>query len=237
MRNTASSASSERFCRSDGLRKSPALANVVFLEEFSEERVCDDVRFGGFNLHVQQFVGVGITSVHKGNSWVAIKVDLADTTGEGILLQWVDSLGIRGLPPMHDNNDPVTQYGIWPSPITAGMVASAGITVGHVALDGDAVYCREERPTEDGRGVIVRNDRAATAGDIRDANEDVIPDEFDVRTLVYEYEGGTSPFAPTGSTSPGTTTSASTDNRSTVIRNPSPPIPRRRGASGTPISR
>ncbi|HKL29635.1 MAG TPA: S9 family peptidase, partial [Natrialbaceae archaeon] len=91
---------------------------------------------------------------------------------------------------MHDDPDSVAKYGTWPSPITAEMVASAGIAFGHVALDGGAVYWREERPTEDGRGVIVRNDGAATAGDAREANEDVIPDEFDVRTLVHEYGGG-----------------------------------------------
>ncbi|MFW5938470.1 MAG: prolyl oligopeptidase family serine peptidase [Halanaeroarchaeum sp.] len=91
---------------------------------------------------------------------------------------------------MHDDPDSVARYGTWPSPITAEMVASDGIAIGHVALDGDAVYWREERPTEDGRGVIVRNDGGATVSNPRDANEDVVPDDFDVRTLVHEYGGG-----------------------------------------------
>jgi dipeptidyl aminopeptidase/acylaminoacyl peptidase len=91
---------------------------------------------------------------------------------------------------MHDNSDRTASYGTWSSPVTAEMVASAGIAFGHVALDGDAVYWREERPTEDGRGVIVRNDGDATADDPRDANADVIPEDFDVRTLVHEYGGG-----------------------------------------------
>ena len=62
------------------------------------------------------------------------------------------------------------------------MVASAGIDFGHVSLDGDTVYWREQRPAEDGRGVVVRHSDGT--------NEDVTPDSIDVRTLVHQYGGG-----------------------------------------------
>ena len=83
---------------------------------------------------------------------------------------------------MTDESDPTIPYGTWPSPITAEMVASAAITFGHVAVDGDDVYWREQRPDEDGRGVIVRHDGEGTA--------DVSPEDGNVRTLVHEYGGG-----------------------------------------------
>ena len=73
-------------------------------------------------------------------------------------------------------------YGAWPSPISAELVATDGRTFGHVALDGETVYWREERPSEDGRGVIVRDDDGTI--------EDVTPEGIDVRTLVHEYGGG-----------------------------------------------
>ena len=73
-------------------------------------------------------------------------------------------------------------YGTWPSPISAETVASAGIEFGHVALDDETLYWREQRPEEGGRGIIVRHDSGT--------NEDVTPEEFNVRTLVHEYGGG-----------------------------------------------
>jgi len=60
MRKVASSTSSERHCRSNGLRRSSALANVVFLAKFAEKRVRNDVGSRRFKLRVQQFVGFGI---------------------------------------------------------------------------------------------------------------------------------------------------------------------------------
>lgn len=81
--------------------------------------------------------------------------------------------------PADDRTGP---YGTWPSPVSPAMVASAGLEFGHVALDGGDVYWREQRPEEDGRGVIVR---PAAGG-----HEDCTPDACDVRTLVHEYGGG-----------------------------------------------
>ena len=84
----------------------------------------------------------------------------------------------------NDSNNGPTAYGAWPSPISAAMVASAGIDFGGVALDGGTVYWREQRPSEDGRGVVVRADRD------HEDTEEVTPEGFDVRTLVHEYGGG-----------------------------------------------
>jgi dipeptidyl aminopeptidase/acylaminoacyl peptidase len=74
-------------------------------------------------------------------------------------------------------------YGSWPSPITADMVATAGVALGQAALDGDDVYWTEMRPVEGGRYVVVRR---APGG----ATADVTPPGYNVRTRVHEYGGG-----------------------------------------------
>lgn len=83
---------------------------------------------------------------------------------------------------MSDTHTQRAPYGTWPSPISADMVASAGLTFGHLALDGNTVYWREQRPDEDGRGVVVSHDGTTT--------EEITPEGIDVRTLVHEYGGG-----------------------------------------------
>jgi dipeptidyl aminopeptidase/acylaminoacyl peptidase len=77
----------------------------------------------------------------------------------------------------------IRPYGTWPSPITAARVASQGLRLGAVALDGDDVYWLEGRPAEAGRIVLVRR---TPDGRIRD----VTPPPFNVRTRVHEYGGG-----------------------------------------------
>ena len=74
-------------------------------------------------------------------------------------------------------------YGTWPSPITAHVVASQGLRLGAVCVDGPDVYWLEGRPGEGGRVVLVR--RSADRS-IRD----VTPEPFNVRTRVHEYGGG-----------------------------------------------
>lgn len=83
---------------------------------------------------------------------------------------------------MSDSHTQRAPYGTWPSPISADMVASAGLTFGHLALDSNTVYWREQRPDEDGRGVVVSHDGTTT--------EEITPEGTDVRTLVHEYGGG-----------------------------------------------
>ena len=74
-------------------------------------------------------------------------------------------------------------YGSWPSPITAGLIAEAGIGLGALLAAGDVLFWTEVRPLEGGRSVIVRRDPGG-------AIADVTPDGFNARTLVHEYGGG-----------------------------------------------
>jgi len=77
----------------------------------------------------------------------------------------------------------VHPYGAWPSPITAEMLATAGVGLGEAHLDDGVVYWTETRPTEGGRGVVCK-------GDPHSSPVDVTPDGFDARTRVHEYGGG-----------------------------------------------
>ena len=77
----------------------------------------------------------------------------------------------------------VASYGTWVAPLSAETVATAGLRLGLVALDGDDIYWLEGRPGEGGRNVLVRRtpDGALT---------DVTPREVNVRSRVHEYGGG-----------------------------------------------
>jgi dipeptidyl aminopeptidase/acylaminoacyl peptidase len=74
-------------------------------------------------------------------------------------------------------------YGEWPSPITAAMVATAGVTLWQLTISRGTAYWVESRPDEGGRGVVVRADPHTEAAD-------VTPQGFDVRSSVHEYGGG-----------------------------------------------
>src|SRR5436190_517115 len=74
-------------------------------------------------------------------------------------------------------------YGTWSSPITAEMLASAGVGLAETLLDDGVVYWVELRPAEGGRQVLVR-------GDAFTSPSDVTPAGFNVRTKVHEYGGG-----------------------------------------------
>jgi len=79
---------------------------------------------------------------------------------------------------------PVTRpHGTWPSPLPAAAVAAAGLRLGAVAVDGKDVYWLEGRPAERGRYAIVR--RSADG-----VTSDVTPPDFNARTRVHEYGGG-----------------------------------------------
>ena len=77
----------------------------------------------------------------------------------------------------------VASYGTWMSPLSAAMVATAGLRLGAPAIDGGAVYWLEGRPADGGRSVLVRRDADGLT-------EDVTPREINVRTRVHEYGGG-----------------------------------------------
>src|SRR5256714_7800269 len=77
----------------------------------------------------------------------------------------------------------VAPYGSWTSPLTAELIASATITLGQIAFDGEDIYWSELRPTEGGRVVVVRRSPDGRT-------TDVTPLPFNVRTRVHEYGGG-----------------------------------------------
>lgn len=73
--------------------------------------------------------------------------------------------------------------GSWRSPITADLITSSTVGLGQIALDGEDIYWSELRSWEQGRTVVVR----------QSANHpptDVTPADFNVRTRVHEYGGG-----------------------------------------------
>ena len=77
----------------------------------------------------------------------------------------------------------ITPYGSWKSPIDADLVASAGVGLQQLRIDGEGIYWIESRPQEGGRKVVVRRTPDGTL-------EDVIPPPFNARTRVHEYGGG-----------------------------------------------
>ncbi|MFB6117774.1 prolyl oligopeptidase family serine peptidase [Halosegnis sp.] len=71
-----------------------------------------------------------------------------------------------------------TPYGAWPSPLDAETVTAEHVDFGTVAVADGGVYWLERRPSEGGRGVVLREGTPVT------------PDDHDVRTTVHEYGGG-----------------------------------------------
>lgn len=76
-----------------------------------------------------------------------------------------------------------TPYGGWSSPISARMLAVAGVGLAEPILDDGVATWLESRPTEGGRIVVVR-------GDPFGEPTDVTPPGFNARTTVHEYGGG-----------------------------------------------
>ena len=73
-------------------------------------------------------------------------------------------------------------YGEWKSPINSDLIVASTIGLGHIHIDGDAMYWIESRPLEAGRNVVVRRSADGTT-------QDVNPKPFNVRTRVHEYGG------------------------------------------------
>jgi dipeptidyl aminopeptidase/acylaminoacyl peptidase len=85
----------------------------------------------------------------------------------------------------------IAPYGSWRSPITSDSIVAGTVGLGQIALDGDDVYWVETRPTEKGRYSVVK---LAPGGE----TADITPANFNVRTRVHEYGGGS--FAVSGGT-------------------------------------
>jgi dipeptidyl aminopeptidase/acylaminoacyl peptidase len=73
-------------------------------------------------------------------------------------------------------------YGDWSSPLAAGDVARAKVSLSELCSDGDAVYWLESRPAEAGRTVAVRADALGVS--------DHSPEGVSIRSRVNEYGGG-----------------------------------------------
>ena len=77
----------------------------------------------------------------------------------------------------------VAPYGSWKSPITSNLIVSGSVGLGGISWDGADIYWLEMRPSEGGRNVIVRRTPDGQTSDCT-------PSEFNVRTRVNEYGGG-----------------------------------------------
>jgi dipeptidyl aminopeptidase/acylaminoacyl peptidase len=77
----------------------------------------------------------------------------------------------------------IAPYGSWKSPITSDSIVSGSIGLSQPLIDSSNVYWIEMRPTEGGRGVIVKRDALGIVSD-------VTPPPFNARTRVHEYGGG-----------------------------------------------
>ena len=75
------------------------------------------------------------------------------------------------------------RHGTWGSPVTAELVAGAGISLFGAWLEDGIAWWLEGRPAETGRVVLAR---ASAGGE----PTDVTPAGFNVRTMVHEYGGG-----------------------------------------------
>ncbi len=72
--------------------------------------------------------------------------------------------------------------GTWPSAITPDLVTSASPAIDYPIAQGDCLYWLENRPAENGRGVIVeRNARGQT--------RDLLPRPLSARSRIHEYGG------------------------------------------------
>lgn len=77
----------------------------------------------------------------------------------------------------------IKPYGAWKSPITAGMVASAGARFGDVQIDGEDLYWIESRPDQGGRNTIMRYIPGSGVAEI-------LPQPWNARSTAHEYGGG-----------------------------------------------
>jgi len=78
---------------------------------------------------------------------------------------------------------PTAPHGSWASPVSSALVASGGVSLDELMVDGEDLYWLEGRLLEGGRQVLCRS---AAGGPPRDQ----LPPQFNVRTRVHEYGGG-----------------------------------------------
>jgi dipeptidyl aminopeptidase/acylaminoacyl peptidase len=77
----------------------------------------------------------------------------------------------------------VAPYGSWRSPISPDMLAKASSVPSELTMDGEDLYWLRLRPEEGGRYALVQKRKGSKIAEI-------LPREFNVRTRVHEYGGG-----------------------------------------------
>jgi len=76
----------------------------------------------------------------------------------------------------------IATYGSWISPITSDIASSNSLRFGAIDIDQDFFYYIETRPSEKGRSVLMK-------GSLDGVLEEVLPQEFNVRSNVHVYGG------------------------------------------------
>jgi dipeptidyl aminopeptidase/acylaminoacyl peptidase len=84
---------------------------------------------------------------------------------------------------MTEHHPSIAPYGTWISPITPELITGATVGLAAATMKGDTNWWGEYRPGEGGRTVLV----AATG---HEAQRDITPAEFNIRSRVHEYGGG-----------------------------------------------
>ncbi|MQA94195.1 MAG: prolyl oligopeptidase family serine peptidase [Streptosporangiales bacterium] len=108
-------------------------------------------------------------------------------------------------------------FGTWPSPISAGSVAGAGLRLGFPTVMGDDFWWQETRPGEGGRTTIMHRGADGTTAD-------VLPAPWSARTRVHEY-GGRSYLVIPGEDGPAVLFANFTDQRLYLVRPGADPAP------------
>lgn len=74
-------------------------------------------------------------------------------------------------------------FGSWESPVTTDLMLQDSVGLGEITIFANEIYWIEMRPQEKGRYVIVKQT-------VDGEHIDVIPPEYNARTRVHEYGGG-----------------------------------------------
>ena len=85
--------------------------------------------------------------------------------------------------PMTMTQRTTSPYGSWASPISARLLAEAGVALGGLQAEGGSIFWLELRPAEEGRYVLVQRRPDGTQAELN-------PPASNARTLVHEYGGG-----------------------------------------------
>ena len=80
-------------------------------------------------------------------------------------------------------NPTIAPYGTWSSPVSASLLAEAGVGLGGLQAVGGSLFWLELRPLEGGRYALVQRRPDGSVAD-------VTPEASNARTLVHEYGGG-----------------------------------------------